>query len=480
MPYYPVPAYICFSQPCIQSIPSYMNAQATNFAPNMPTSSNFSSSNDPEQLLIQDRTNATLLASSNLQIASESINNSTQPPNIYAGGIPEQNHMENPSVPTLTYIVLNKDNDVVFEINNHEIFKVIISLCRKDEIRRLEYFYPLLDHDYTISFQNILDCRKKINNITNSLNTHVEMLFNTRKYEIGFMCNLMKKFRLKAPFIFHAKNRPMIYCKPLFLLFPLWIEDTIQNELMLAKHIFYISLLLNVTKAIMKYNYECLKPFIDQNIRENKQVGFSYHFSSQKSLIYNHFNLIIKFFEDIFIILGGEAYYKIFKCATEAEFLVDNCDNVFSSTFTYLEISVILFDVLKTSQENKDLKFKSYIKKTLNEESYLQNENCRKLYYNLVSIYERVFQSKRFCDFIQNPFSINFKVWFRENMVGLRCMLLKKIVPRYFDIRNFLTACNTFLHYICKVSLNPDLTPTVFEDILVEKIVRFLQVKNFE
>ncbi|TBU09913.1 hypothetical protein CWI38_2093p0010, partial [Hamiltosporidium tvaerminnensis] len=110
MPYYPVPAYISSNQPCIQSYLSYMNAQPPNFAPNMPMSSNFSTFNDPEQLLTQDRTNATLLASSNLQMASESINNSTQPPNIYAGGIPEQNHMENPSVPTLTYIVLNKDN----------------------------------------------------------------------------------------------------------------------------------------------------------------------------------------------------------------------------------------------------------------------------------------------------------------------------------------------------------------------------------
>ncbi|TBU13059.1 hypothetical protein CWI38_0543p0020 [Hamiltosporidium tvaerminnensis] len=308
-------------------------------------------------------------------MASESINTCTQPPNIYAGGIPEQNHMENPSVPTPTYIVSNKDNDVVFEINNHEIFKVIISLCRKDEIRRLEYFYPLLDHDYTISFQNILDCRKKINNITETIKTLVEKILANRKYEIGFMCYLMKIFRLKAPFIFHARNRPMIYCKPLFLLLPLWIENTIQNELTLAKHLFNISLILNVTKAIMKYNYKCLKPFIDQNIRENKQVGFSYHFSSQKSLIYNHFNLIIKFFEDIFIILGGEAYYKIFKCATDSEFLVNNCNNVFSFTLAHFEITAILFDVLKTSQENKDLKFKSYIKKTLNEESYLQNEN---------------------------------------------------------------------------------------------------------
>ncbi|TBU11344.1 reverse transcriptase, partial [Hamiltosporidium tvaerminnensis] len=272
-------------------------------------------------------------------------------------------------------------------------------------------FYPLLDHDYTISFQNILDCRKKINNITETIKTLVEKILANRKYEIGFMCYLMKIFRLKAPFIFHARNRPMIYCKPLFLLFPLWIEDTIQKELTLAKHLFNISLILNVTKAIMKYNYECLKPFFDKKLRESMQVGFSYHFCCNKCLMYNHFNLIIEFLGDIFTMLGEETYQKVLKYVSGAGFLSTNCDNVFTKN-TSLEIPVILFDVfillskenfeflhsiicdyevLKESLENKDLKFVSYIKKTLNEESYLQNENCRKLYYNLVSIYERVF-----------------------------------------------------------------------------------------
>ncbi|TBU03360.1 hypothetical protein CWI39_0981p0020, partial [Hamiltosporidium magnivora] len=389
---------------------------------------------------------------------------------------------------------------VVFEINNHEIFKVIISLCRKDEIRRLEYFYPLLDHDYTISFQNILDCRKKINNITETIKTLVEKILANRKYEIGFMCYLMKIFRLKAPFIFHARNRPMIYCKPLFLLFPLWIEDTIQKELTLAKHLFNISLILNVTKAIMKYNYECLKPFFDKKLRESMQVGFSYHFCCNKCLMYNHFNLIIEFLGDIFTMLGEETYQKVLKYVSGAGFLSTNCDNVFTKN-TSLEIPVILFDVfillskenfeflhsiicdyevLKESLENKDLKFISYIKKTLNEESYLQNENCRKLYYNLVSIYERVFLGESSCDFIQNPFSINFKVWFRENMSRYRFVICKKLIPKYFDILFFLKTSNLFLHYVCKVILNPSITPRKFEDILVQKIIRCLTVKHFQ
>ncbi|TBU00648.1 hypothetical protein CWI36_1571p0010, partial [Hamiltosporidium magnivora] len=315
MPCYPNPAYNYPNHLCIQSYPLYMNAPVMASETNLPLLSNFSISNFAEQPLSRYHTNDTALGSYNHQVVSEAINSYQESPsNNHAGIItPEQDHMQNHSASIHTYMVLNKDKEVVFETKNHAIFKILGSLCRKDEIRRLEYFYPLLDHDYTISFQNILDCRKKINNITETIKTLVEKILANRKYEIGFMCYLMKIFRLKAPFIFHARNRPMIYCKPLFLLLPLWIENTIQNELTLAKHLFNISLILNVTKAIMKYNYKCLKPFIDQNIRENKQVGFSYHFSSQKSLIYNHFNLIMEFFGDIFTILGREAYYKIFK-----------------------------------------------------------------------------------------------------------------------------------------------------------------------
>ncbi|TBU02442.1 hypothetical protein CWI37_0481p0010 [Hamiltosporidium tvaerminnensis] len=503
MPCYPNPAYISPNHLCIQSYPLYMNAPVMASETNLPLLSNFSISNFAEQPLSRYHTNDTALGSYNHQVVSEAINSCQESPsNNHAGIItPEQDHMQNHSASIHTYMVLNKDKEVVFETKNHAIFKILGSLCRKDVIRRLEYFYPLIEGEYTISIENILHYRKRINDISDAIKSHVEKLSNIRNYETAFMCKLIKKFRSKALFIFHTKNCPMIYCKPIFLLLPLWIESTIQNELTLAKHLFNVSLILNVTKTLMKYNYECLKPSIDQSLKRNMQLGFLYHFRGNKELFYHHFNLIMEFFGDIFTILGREAYYKIFKLHTDSEFLVNNCDNAFLFTLAHFEITAILFDVfillskenfdflhsiindyevLKESQENKDLKFLNYMEKMLDEEGYSMSENIRKVFYDLASIYGKLFQEKGYCDFIQNPFSLNFKLWFRENMAGLRRMLLRNIVPKYFDIRNFLTSCNIFLNYICKVTLNPDITPIGFEDILSEKIFRFLQVKNFK
>ncbi|TBT98859.1 hypothetical protein CWI37_1563p0010 [Hamiltosporidium tvaerminnensis] len=405
-------------------------------------------------------------------------------------------------MPKRRYAILNRDNMCFLETYKYETFEILQNIYSGRRISRLENLYPLIRNNLKIYLRGVFGYRKDIADIGNNIKTLAEEFSDKIEFKIEFTHNLLALFKSGIFSIFYAKNLPIIYMKPTFLLLPIWIVETIETDIAQAYKIFYISWFLQLINATMEYNYSTIKPFIHQDIEGNSRDEFSSIFLKNSNNIYDSFSFIAKYVRNIFEILGKQKLYKIFSHIAAVDFIHFHCDAVFSLGYNCSGIPGIIFDVFillsdesldllntlidkyflfKKMPENNGWRFKAYIANQFKFVSYDNNENIQRLYYDVSLIYNKIFSSHVFFhSCLKNIEGIDFEAWISKSTSNLTAKITGKNLPRYNDYVQFLETCNIFLHYISKVVLNPGLVPKKFKDIILAKLFRRVKIIYFQ
>ncbi|TBU09492.1 hypothetical protein CWI39_0067p0030 [Hamiltosporidium magnivora] len=403
---------------------------------------------------------------------------------------------ENGSLKNDMFQLLNFDGHCFIETNRLEMLELLESLFRKRWIHKLESMYPLLEKNTKLILNNVFDNKNQVAQIGKNIKLCVKKILRMRKYGIGFGCNLSKMFSSNILSIFYTDNLPFIYLKPIYLLLPSWIESVVYNDVYIRNNLFYISWCLGLMKAIMEYNYECLKPFISQNLEKDERGAISYLYEINKEIIYNLNRYLLELSKNIFEVLNKGIINEIFEISADLSCYPSHCDRIFSIKYIFSGIPGIIFDVfifvsnenleflksiileyktMKKLPENSDLELDIHMKQKLDYNSYYTSQNVGSLFYNIARVYETIFLDKLFfINRIKNSHFLEFDLWMNKNISNLTIKITNGALPKYYDYIMFLETCNLFLHYISKIVLNPNLTPKTFRDTISQKIINDL------
>ncbi|TBU07178.1 hypothetical protein CWI39_0358p0010 [Hamiltosporidium magnivora] len=360
----------------------------------------------------------------------------------------------------LEYEVVNAYDACICKTNQYAVFEILQRVCSKDEIYELEYFFPLLENDYDIFLKDIICHINDVFDLTENIKLSVNKLFHSRKLKGNISSELLERFKNNIMLLFKTRGMPMIYLKPIFLILPIWIKNTLCNDLNLVNNVLYIPWCLKVIKAIMEYNYDVLKPLIFVDYEGNGQNEFSYIFLKNQSNISYSFSLISRMLKNICITLGKESIYTIFESISKVDFLYSHCDRVFSPEYICSGMPGMLFDVfvllptesmillasmvsnydsLKQKPENKDIDIKRYIRTQITVESYKSNKSIQNLFYDLTLTYKRILCDEITLNYFAKDRRIsnnNFKKWILENINNLEKMISYDKLPKMLIIYN--------------------------------------------
>ncbi|TBU10753.1 hypothetical protein CWI38_1567p0010 [Hamiltosporidium tvaerminnensis] len=395
----------------------------------------------------------------------------------------------------LEYEVVNAYDACICKTNQYAVFEILQRVCSKDEIYELEYFFPLLENDYDIFLKDIICHINDVFDLTENIKLSVNKLFHSRKLKGNISSELLERFKNNIMILFKTRGMPMIYLKPIFLILPIWIKNTLCNDSNLVNNVLYIPWCLKVIKAIMEYNYDVLKPFIFVDYEGNGQNEFSYIFLKNQSNISYSFSLISRMLKNICITLGKESIYTIFESISKVDFLYSHYDRVFSPEYICSGMPGMLFDVfvllptesmiflasmvsnhdsLKQKPGNKDIDIKRYIRAQITVESYKRNKSIQHLFNDLTLTYKRILCDEITLNYFAKDRRIsnnNFKKWILENINNLEKMISYDKLPKYVNYIQFIKTSNLFLHYVSKVFMNPGLTSRRFKDIITRKMI---------
>ncbi|TBU04300.1 hypothetical protein CWI36_0783p0020 [Hamiltosporidium magnivora] len=422
---------------------------------------------------------------------------------------------------------IKKDLDVKYEdhkywsLREYNKAKISNNVSSGSEINELDECKPFLESNYEIFLEDISHSKEEIAIFSKNMEMYTNSIIENESQKIYSGEKRIPELKNSIFRVFVKKGLPMIYLKPIFLLLPYWVKTALNENNSKTINVFYLSWCLKVIEAVIEFYSKDLNIYISDGSEGNKMKEFSHIFSFNITAFYNSYNFILDYLKNICRIFKKQYHERFFEVVSDVDFLYSHCEEVLCLEYTYSlipgmplisllpkkqvipEIAGILFDVfillsdesLKTinikilesnylNQEPKNQykSFKTHFAKKLSSESYSIEADIRDLFKDIARVYKIIF-----CDYFtmkifeedSSELNEKFKNWFPNNYSNLEKLNLRNIIPKYNDYIRFFETCNMLLHYICKVILNPSLTPKKYKTAISLKIRLKLQTEIF-